>query len=88
MVSENKYESKQIDKKFKYNHTGVGGSYPSRGVGGRRAPRHQWRSKGDRMKQYTNRCYCCSRSPKEKFIKRLTEKKDIKKYVKCSKNEL
>jgi|APSaa5957512535_1039671.scaffolds.fasta_scaffold104772_2 hypothetical protein len=79
-MTKNKFTSQLINKKFKQKHTGVGGSYPSRGcISNYRAPRHQWRSTGDRMKPYTNGCYCCSRSPKYKFIARLEEKKSIKK---------
>ena len=79
MVSENKYESLMIDKKFKEKHTGTGGANHGKGtISHYRSPRHQWRSEGDRMKTHSNGCFCCTRCPKTKFVVRLQNKKDLR----------
>lgn len=83
MHPSNKYDSKKVDKDCKKNHVNFGGGYPAAGWihSNYRSPRHQWRSTGNRMKPYTNGCYCCSRSPKAKFVLRLKEKKTTKKEL-------
>jgi 3'-phosphoadenosine 5'-phosphosulfate sulfotransferase (PAPS reductase)/FAD synthetase len=85
MHPKNKYESKKVDKKCKKNHVSFGGDYPQAGRihSNYRSPRHQWRSKGDRIKE-TIGCYCCTRSTKSKYIERLKEKKVIKNELKMN----
>jgi hypothetical protein len=89
MVSKNKHESCQINKKSKEKQAGVGGGYPSGGtISHYRSPRHQWRSVGDRMKTQANGCSCCTRAPKAKFVSRLQNKKDLGEDLKRQMTEL
>lgn len=79
MHPKNKHDSKKIDKDCKNKHTNFGGSYPAAGRihSKYRAPRHPSKSSGNRIKSACAGCYCCTRSPKLNYVKRLKEKRHL-----------
>ena len=75
----NKYESTLVKKKWKASHTGGGGGPGGyRCAGGFRGPRHSNKDGGNRYKRYPNGCWCCVRQPKQKYVKRMYEKRSLR----------
>ena len=76
----NKHESMLIKKKFKSAHTGGGGGEGGYNhAAGFRGPRHPHKDGGNRFKRYPKGCWCCVRQPKQKYVKRVYDKREEEK---------